>query len=42
VIAARTNADATAMRDIRLMTGFILIPPRKITAQAPNLFVTLL
>src|SRR5215510_15731190 len=29
VIAARTNADATAMRGIRLMTGFILIPPRK-------------
>src|SRR5215510_13336282 len=29
VIAARTNADVTAMRGIRLMTGFILIPPRK-------------
>src|SRR5262245_47477661 len=29
VIAARTNADATAMRGIRLVTGFILIPPRK-------------
>jgi hypothetical protein len=29
-ITARTNADATAMRGIRLMAGFILIPPQKI------------
>jgi hypothetical protein len=29
VIAASTNADATAMSGVRLMTGFISIPPQK-------------
>jgi hypothetical protein len=32
VIAARTNAGATAMRNTRLLTGFILIPPQKLRA----------